>query len=522
MTLRTYLFLFILALIPPILIAQFQPVPGYLDSDYYFAGGVQLISGKGFTEPYMWNYLDGSTSLPHPSHAYWQPLSSIVAALGMWLTGQTTYASARLFFILIAGLVAPVTAHLAHRFTGRRDLAITSALLAIFSVYSAPFVGVTDNFGIFMLCGGLYFIFVSQLIENPTLVRNWFLLGLLAGLMTLSRTDGLLWLGVAFLFAVWHAPKTSVIDMVKSIAFCSLLAFLGFMLIMAPWYMRNINTYGSIMAPGGSRALWLENYDQTFTYPPSLLTPESLLTSGWGEIITVRLKALWQNFQSAFAAHGAIILFPFIIAGVYAHRRNPLVKLASFAWLILFSVMTFLFPFAGARGAFFHAGAAFQPIWWVLAPLGLEAVLAYLRKRNWGDDRARVVFRGAMVVSVMILTVFVVYLRLFTLGWSEGEENYPPIEAFLKEKGITENDVVIVRNAPGYYLETGRAALPIPYGDEGTLMDVARQFDAYYLVLQESAVLDPMKDLFEDPSGNPNFVFLGELDDAKLYRIEVE
>ena len=115
MTFRTYLFLFILALIPPILIAQFQPAPGYLDSDYYFAGGLQLVSGKGFTEPYMWNYLDGSTALPHPSHAYWQPLASIVAAFGMWLTGQTTYASARLFFILIAGLVAPVTAHLAYR-----------------------------------------------------------------------------------------------------------------------------------------------------------------------------------------------------------------------------------------------------------------------------------------------------------------------------------------------------------------------------------------------------------------------
>src|SRR5436190_18954035 len=112
----------------------------------------------------MWNYLDGSTSLPHPSHAYWQPLASIIAALGMLLTGQTTYAAARLFFILIAGLVSPVTAALAWQFTHRRDLAITSGLLAIFCVYSAPFMGVTDNFGIFMLLGGLYFTLVLQLV----------------------------------------------------------------------------------------------------------------------------------------------------------------------------------------------------------------------------------------------------------------------------------------------------------------------------------------------------------------------
>jgi hypothetical protein len=79
---------------------------------------------------------------------------------------------------------------------------------------------------------------------------------------------------------------------------------------------------------------------------------------------------------------------------------------------------------------------------------------------------------------------------------------------------------VIVRNAPGYYLETGRSALPIPYGDEQTVLEVADQFGAYYLVLETEAVLKPLKDLFDDPNGNPDFVFLGEMNDAKLYRIE--
>jgi hypothetical protein len=524
MTFRAYLVLFILALVPPIIIAQFQPAPGYLDSDYYYAGGIQLVEGRGFNEPYMWNYLDGSTSLPHPSHAYWQPLASIVAAFGMWLTGQTTYASARLFFILIAGLVPPVTMYLAYQYTQKRELAITSGLLAIFSVYSAPFMGVTDNFGIFMLLGGLYFILVWQLIQNPSLTRNWLLLGLLAGLMTLSRSDGLLWLAVTFLFALWRVPKKPLGKTIQSLTLNAAIALLGFLMIMAPWYLRNLNVYGSIMAPGGSRALWLENYDQTFIYPPDLLSKESFLASGWQAIAIVRLKALGQNFQSAFAAHGAIILFPFILAGFYAHRHHEMVKLAGIAWLILFSVMTFVFPFAGARGAFFHAGAAFQPIWWMLAPLGLEAVLAALRKRNWGDDQARVVFRSAMVMIVMILTVFVVYLRLFGegLGWSEGEENYRPVEKFLQENGIEQDDIVIVRNAPGYYLETGRSALPIPYGNEQAVLAVADQFGAYYLVLETKAVLKPMKNLYDNPNGNINFVFLGELDDTKLYRIELK
>ncbi len=554
---RTYLYLFLFGLAITIFIAQFQPIPGYLDSDYYYAGGIQLATGKGFTEPYLWNYLDGTTSLPHPSHSYWMPLASIISALGMWLTGQTTYGSARLFFLLIAALIPPLTAALAYTFSQRRDLAIASGVLAIFSVYHAPFVGVTDNFSLFMLFGGLYFIFATQLIQDPTRIRNWFLLGLLAGLMTLSRSDGLLWLALTFLFAInrvnkytstqvntpidhstrnytlpkLHRDNVSAVEGTQHATHPAfifhpssfILALLGFLLITSPWYARNLSVYGSPMAPGGSRTLWLENYDQTFVYPPTELTKESFLALGWDHISKDRLWALNMNLQSGFAAHGGIILFPFIVAGIIYYWKDERVKLVSLAWLILFFVMTFLFPFAGARGAFFHAGAALQPMWWTLAPLGLESILLSLRKRGIGNDQNRVVFRSALVMVAMILTVYVVYLRIFTLGWGEGEDaNYPVIEKFLVTNGIQNNDIVIVRNAPGYYLATGRSAISIPYGGEQAILDAADQFNADYLVLEPAAVLDPIKDLFQNPENRDKFIYLGELDGAHIYRLEIK
>ena len=302
MTFRNYLFLFLFGLAVPVFIAQFQHIPGYLDSDYYYAGGIQIAKGNGFTEPYLWNFLDGTTSLPHPSHSYWMPLASIISALGMWLTGQTTYASARLFFLLIAAFIPPLTAALAYTFSQRRDLAIASGLLAIFSVYHAPFVGVTDNFSLFMLFGGLYFLLVTQLIQNPTRTLNWILLGLLSGLMTLSRSDGLLWLGITFVFAFSRKKNTTensnyqapITNNLLLVTYYSFLALLGFLLIMSPWYARNLSVYGSLMAPGGSRALWLANYDQTFIYPPTALTMQSFLALGWDHIIADRLWALKQ------------------------------------------------------------------------------------------------------------------------------------------------------------------------------------------------------------------------------------
>jgi hypothetical protein len=548
MSFRTYLILFLSGLILPIILAQFQPKPGYLDSEYYYAGGVQLATGNGFNEPYLWNYLDGTKSLPHPSHTYWFPLASIISAIPMWLFDNPSYAIARIPFIIIAALVVPITAYLAYLFSKRKDLAIISGLFAIFSVYHAPFVGVTDNFSLFMFFGGLYFIFVTKLLKFPSPdfgrgVRGegkyYFILGLLAGFLSLSRSDGLLWFGIIFLFILFtnnsqvsnpqsqitndqlpntkaHFPLSTRLSLITR---HSLFALLGFLLIMSPWYVRNLSTFGTLMAPGGSRALWLQNYDQTFIYPPEALTKESFLEYGWENIWNDRMWALGTNLQSMFAAHGGIILFPFIVAGIIYFRKDERVKLAVIAWSILFFVMTFIFPFAGVRGAFFHAGAALQPMWWVLAPLGLDSILASLRKRNWGDERGRIIFTSSLVLVTIILTFFVVYLRLFSLGWGEVKINYLEVEQFLVQNEIKSNDIVIVRDAPAYYLETNRSAVSIPYGGTDAILAVSEQFDAYYLILEPEAAIESLQTLIEDPNQNSQFIFLGTIDEANIFKI---
>ncbi|HMZ06850.1 MAG TPA: hypothetical protein PK078_04465 [Anaerolineales bacterium] len=519
MSRRTYFILFLCGLILPTVIAFFQPKPGYLDSEYYFAGGVQLATGHGFNEPYLWNYLDGTRSLPHPSHTYWMPLSSIVAAIPMLITGLTTYAVARVPFILIGAAIVPLTAALSFAFSKKQDVAILSAMFSIFTVYNAPFIGVTDNFGLFMLFGVLYFLTATKLIEDPARSKYWPVLGLLAGLLSLSRSDGLLWLGMTFIFTLFRAPKTTFSKLLGYVVRNSIFALVGFLLIMLPWYVRNYNLFGTIMAPGGSRALWLENYDQTFIYPPEALSKESFLATGWTEILSDRLWALGNNLQSGFAAHGGIILFPFIVAGILYHRRDERVKLAWIAWLILLLVMTFLFPFAGARGAFFHAGAALQPMWWVVAPLGLDGILDSLRKRGWGDEQGRFIFRSALVLVTVILTFYVVYLRLFALGWGDGKMGYSDVEQFIVSHGARAQDVVIVLDAPGYYLDSGRSAVSIPYGGREAVLNVSRQFNAEYLVLEKEAAINDLKILIDSPEQNEHFTYLGTLDEAYIFKL---
>ncbi len=157
---RHYLLLFLVGLLVPWGISRYQSLPGYMDADYYFAGGIQLSEGRGFTEPYLWNYLDNPSGLPHPSHTYWMPLASIVSAIGMWLSGQSTYASGRAPFLLLAALVPLVTAALAYSVSRRTLLAMVSGLLSIFSLYYAPFMPVPDNYVLYMLFGGIFLLLV--------------------------------------------------------------------------------------------------------------------------------------------------------------------------------------------------------------------------------------------------------------------------------------------------------------------------------------------------------------------------
>ena len=506
---RVSLLLFAGGLVLPYIVAQFQPYPGYLDADYYFVGGARLASGYGFSEPFIWNYLENPSSVIHPSHGYWMPLASIVAAGSMLVTGEATYGGARLVFLLIAAFVPVLTAHLSYALSRQEGLAALSGLLAIFSVYHAPFVGVTDNFGIYMLLGG-----ASLLLALRSGLGFW--LGVLAGLMTLARADGILWLALGLGHVVLRERRPGAVG---SVVRPGLVVVAGFSLVMLPWFLRNVAAFGSPLAPGGSRVLWLGSYDEIFSYPASALSFGKWIASGPGEILRDRLWAAGQNLQNAIAAHGSILLFPFIVAGIWLRRDKAAVRIAAAGWLALFLGMTVLLPFAGARGGFFHAGAAFQPMWWALAPVGLSAAVESARRRGLFTVGAQGVFRAALVLAVVILTAYVLWLRIGKLGWGEGEALYPRIDAQLQEHGAGGGDIVVVRNPAGYYLSTGRSAIVIPFDGPETIQAAAARYGARFLVLEPRGTLPRTRALYEHPENVAGFLYLGDVDDTRLFEI---
>jgi hypothetical protein len=119
------------------------------------------------------------------------------------------------------------------------------------------------------------------------------------------------------------------------------------------------------------------------------------------------------------------------------------------------------------------------------------------------------------------MTVYLVNFRVISSGWAKDDFIYPAVEKMFLDNGIQPRDVVIVRNPPGYFIASGRASVVLPFGDESTILSVAKKFDARYLVIEKGGTFPTIQDLYDKPQSNPSFVYIGEVDEAKLYRIEV-
>lgn len=540
MSRRYLLALFLSGLLVALAAASFERAPGYMDADYYYAGALRLVDGWGAVEPYLWNYLNEPAGLITPSFSYWMPLTSLVAAAGLAVVPGSGFWGARIGFLLLAALVPPLTAQIALRLTGRPDYARLAGLLALFPGFYLAYMTTTDAFPIYMVLGGLFVLLASGdgwpvSARWPAAVREparFVLVGILAALLHLTRVDGLFWLAGGLAAALgWFGADNTPGKKVSHHAFVKRLAsgvvpvLIGYGLVMSPWFARNVRAWGSLLPPGGSRALWITSYEETMIYPASLLTPERWLSAGWGTHLQARLEALSANLQTTLAVQGGIILLPFILLAMWRLRGCAAVRLGAAMWLLTAGLMTLVFPYAGINGGFFHAGAALQPLWWALAPLGIESLMnAYARLRRAGNPRGVVRFTAGLLITVSALLSVGLYSQRVIGGeaggwkWNASADHYRQVEQALTDAGATPCEPVLVNNPPGYWIETRRAAAVIPYGDEQMLMAAARQFGANYVVLERNNA-GHLKSLYQRESTSPELEFITDVGDTRLFRV---
>jgi hypothetical protein len=502
-----------------------QKSPGYMDAEYYLAGGVQLVEGKGFYEPFLWNYLDDPQNVIHPANTYWMPLAGILSAMGMSALTWKSFFAARIPFMLLALLIPLLTAHTAWLFSKRRSAAWLAGVLAIFSGFYVLYFSITDTFILYMLLGGISFLLVSKIFSRSDARFRWEypVLGVLAGLLHASRSDGLLWLIFFLIISLWEGFKNRKKPAIDMFQFICILV--GYLLVMGAWYARNIVIFRSVFPTGTSKVLWLTEYDELFSYPSSGISFSNWWSVGFGSHFAIYLQAFLANLGTAIGVEGLVFLTPLTILGLIRTWKNRAIRSFGFMWIGIFIFLTMVFPFAGMRGGFLHSSAAFQIPFMALVPIGMQSIIEFgIRKRKWKEDRSIRMFYPAILLFALLFTAFVYWMKVFGTdalqnGWEEHAVSFNRIEQRLHELGAEPNDLVMVTDPPGYYVQTGRSGIVTPYGGESDLLAAAYTYHADYLILTQNHVKG-LDGLYNNANSSTNLELLDtSIPDVQIYKI---
>ncbi len=531
---KALLVLFILAILVLAVTAIFQTVPGYMDADYYYATALQMVRGEGWFEPFLWNYLDQPLGVPHSAFTYWMPLASILGSLGMWIAGSEAFVAAKIVLYLLAACIPPISYLIAIRLGASPKIAWLAGAAALFPGAYLPLWGTTETFGLYMLLGSLFFLIIDSGFTKAAhfsirqQLARYFVLGVVIGLMHFSRADGLLWLAGGFVFVAASRYKKSDrirfdIKKIRIATLAMMCILLGYFLIMGFWFYRNISEFGQLFPPGNSITLWITQYDQTFSFRTDEINVTNWLKSGWGVHIQTWWTAIQMNLKNMVGVQSAVFLFPLILIGLWRVWHLPQVKIYLMMWGITFLVHTFVFPFAGSRGGYLHSGAAFQPFWWALAAIGFDECLRFANNKfGWRVSIGRKILGSGLVVILIGITAYFYYGRVIGENravylWEENYRQYQLVGQWLSEFGVSDEDLVMVNNPPGFFVATNRKSIVIPDGGVDQLLLASQKYGANYLVLERHQA--NLSDLYTNPQSSPDLKLLAELADTQIYYI---
>jgi hypothetical protein len=281
--------------------------------------------------------------------------------------------------------------------------------------------------------------------------------------------------------------------------------------------LRNWLAFGSLLAPGAARTIWLTNYDDLFAFPAAGLNYTAWIAGGWGAILSARLSALAQNIGSAVAVQGLVILAPLMIWGARLKTKQPAVRAGLGLWIALLLILSLVFPFSGARGGFFHALAGLQALSWALAAVGLAAFVEWgARRRGWNAKQALRIFGAAAIVLALGLSGYVGYARLQT--WNQSSNDYMEIGQRLVELNVSRDAIVMVNNPPGFALATNRSAIVIPNGGVQGTLAAAHEFGASVLILESNHPAD-WDSIYASPQTLSSIQYVESLDGAQIFFI---
>ena len=494
---RTPITLYLLALVARLASIGHFADPAYPDSYYYVDVARNLAAGHGFNVDFVWIFaevggkLPANPDLPIPSNAHWMPLASIVQVPFIWLLGPTAIASA-LPFAIIGALAAPLTWAIA-RDAGTSELVARGAgVLVALPFLLLVFMVQPDNFSLYQpLVAGALWLTARGLRGDA---RSFALAGLLVGLATLSRNDGVFvgaTVGVAFLWdraRAWRSAgaRRPAIPAWSAVACAGLFA-----LTVAPWIARQLAVFGQISPSTASgKVLFIRSIEEwnSITTPATL---DWLLGQGIGPFLQSRVLGLVAAISIFATLACAVVFIVPLVIGAWSRRRS--------VWFSPFFVYAaILFGFSGLvsavhvpGGTFIHSAVALVPHAFVLMLEGVAVAVGWVaaRRARWNRTSATRVFTGATVSAGALIAVLVV---LVVHGsWAQKRADRGAIATALAAAADADVRVMSI-DAAGLKYASGHGGVVSPNDPLDTIHDVALAYRTEWLVLERDSIVSAL------------------------------
>ena len=473
--------------------------PGYPDAVYYLAIARELAAGHGFTIPYIWSFVDvgghlpATGTLPILSNQHWMPLASIVQVPFIWLMGPTYLASLLPFWIL--GALAVPTTYLLGLDAGLgRRTSLAAAGLMIVPAAAAPYLSQPDNYALYML---LAVLALWLCVRGAAGDRRAFAAGgLVVGLAMLARTDGAL-LGVPFIVAFvseqwahWRAERGMPAPVAR-IGWVAAIACFGlFLLVMAPWWVRDYELFGSISPSSSSgRILWITTYDEQFSLS-AVTTPATLFAQGLGPLVASRVGGLIAAIQVLAGTPLGFFLLPFCLVGAWIHRRSPDFR----AWLVyavtflVFSALVFAvhLPY----GMALHSGMALVPQAYLLSVVGIAAAVRWVaaHRPTWNVEQATRNFTLIAIAAAWALGGLATWKLASAWSIEAATET-----ALMRAQPIPATDRLMSPDPGAFWYRWGITGVPTPYDPLSVVKAAAARYDVRWLVLEKDQLVPSLR-----------------------------
>lgn len=473
------------ALILRMFSALIVPWVPYLDASYYTLVAERLATGQGFTVPVIWAFLDvGGTlpanpTLPIPSNAHWPPLGPLVSAGSMVLFGPTWQAG-QVPMVLISALIPGLTYVVARDFFGGRALGIGAAILAIFAGPLFVLYPAVDNFALIGLTGTAAIWMSARAIRSEHPDRWLIGAGAMVGLAALTRIDGIvvaLAPATAWLIGRGWSPWRRIGRQPSFLGGVG--SFAAFLIVIAPWLLRNLAVFGTPLPSAGGNMLWITSYNEQFSIGREL-SVATYLDWGWANIIGSKVYSWGIIAGRTLVLMGGFLVLSFV-GGLWALRRRSEIAPFLLYFVAIFLLMGGVFTFHAPQSAWYHTSPAWLGFGLPLALAGIPPS-ANAAGRLWPFLRrpqTHAFLAGMGVIAAIVLSILGT-LNLLSI-WSSNRERDLTAATFFIENGITD-DVVMTREASMLNLMTGNPAVSFPLDSYPVIEEVVRAYDVKWIV----------------------------------------